>query len=204
MADSTADTFEIVDTHLLERLKLKIKYLGAGLHARVVALAGGESHVGSVGGTTLQLALPALTVQAALYTTLRVVDTKHELAGAFRTGGPGTGLLQSIFLMELGTQKPALEILIFNAEPVSGVYTDNVAFPNNAADMAKLIRKIAIPASAWVTVGNYSIVDLLLGGKPISATTGTSLWFVITLGGTSTPTFGSTTALSGRIGILQD
>lgn len=154
------------------------------------------------GGYTGQIS-PAVTVSTSIYAAGDVVGGKLTLANVVRATG-GTAVLQSLFLQDLSNQKPALEILIFNADPAAGTYTDNGAFAVNTTDAAKLIRRIPVATTDWVTLGTMAIADISPGGKVLKAASGTSLYALIIVGGTSTPTFATTSALTVRFGVLQD
>jgi hypothetical protein len=170
--------------------------------------AASELHLGEVGGSTRQVAPDALVVSVSpAYSVGDVVGGKLKFSGVFRTGGPGTGILQSLFLLDLRNQKPALELLLFNADPVAGTYTDNAACPSfltNKADGLKMIRSISVATSDWVTKGSVATCDLSPGGRVLQAAAGVDLWGLLLVGGTSTPTFGATDDLVCRLGVLRD
>lgn len=180
-----------------------------GMYEALATLASGMNPDGSVfglatsaGGYTDQIS-PTITVSTSTYAAGDVVGGVLTLVNAVRASG-STAVLQSLFLQDLSNQKPALDIFIYNANPTAGTYTDNGAFPINTTDLAKQIRRISIATSDWGTTGTIATADLSLGGKILKAVGSTNLYAVFVVGGSSTPTFATTTALTARFGVLQD
>jgi hypothetical protein len=174
---------------------------GTGKMAEPVYSIAGENHIGMVGGTTV-LVSPAIPTTATPYTANDVVGGKLTIAGAARVSG-GTGILQSVLVRDVNNQKAALTILLFNADPANGTYTDNVALTLNATDAAFIVRKINILTTDYETLGTQAVADVAVAFKPIKITAGTSLFaLVITTG---TPTYGAnSTSLNISFGIVQD
>jgi hypothetical protein len=176
--------------------------LGDNGYAIGGAIGAGESHIGSVGGHTTQIA-PTVTVSTSpAYSAGDCVGGKLTLSSIMRTGGPGTALLQSLFLMDTSNQKAALELLIFNANPSASTFTDNSAISLHANDIGKIIRRISIAASDYVTIDSKAFVDLSPGARVLKAASGVDLYAALVAVGT--PTYAATTALTLRLGVLQD
>jgi hypothetical protein len=166
-----------------------------------VQLTAGELHIGEVGGSSAQIQ-PTLAVDTAAYQAGDCVGGKLTLTNAMRVSG-GTGVLQSLFLMDRsGTQKPALEILIFNADPTSSTLTDNSAVSLHADDISKVIRRLSIAATDWVLVAGNYIADLSPGGRILAASGSANLYATIVAVGA--PDFVATTDLIVRFGIMRD
>lgn len=165
-------------------------------------LAATEAHLGQVGGTTAIIS-PAITTSASpAYSIGDVVGGKITLTNAVRVSG-GSGVLQSLLVKDTTNQKAALTILIFNADPSNGTYTDNGAITLNATDATFIIRKINVAASDYETVGTTAIADISAINKTVKAASGTSLFALIVT--TGTPTYGANaTSLYVNFGILQD
>jgi hypothetical protein len=171
------------------------------------ALVAGEAHVGEVGGSSAQV-IPVLaadssafTVNTTAYHANDVVAGVLKLANAMRITN-GTGILQSLFVQDVSGQKPALEILIFNANPSSSTTTDHGALSVHANDTAKVIRRLSVATSDYVTVGNVYIADLSPGGRLLSSSGSADLYAVIIC--TGTPDFVAATDLTVRFGIMRD
>lgn len=165
-------------------------------------LQAAENHVGLVGGSTA-IVSPAITTSASpAYSPGDVVGGVLPLTNALRVSG-GTGILQSLLIKDTTNQKQPLTILLFNANPTNGTYTDNGALSLNATDAAMIIRKINVGAADYETVGTTAIADIGVGGKPVKAASGTSLYALIIT--TGTPTYGANaTSLYVNFGLLQD
>lgn len=164
------------------------------------ALPAGENHVGEVGGNTDQIT-PTLAVATLVYSSGNVVGGKLTLTNAMRVSG-GTGILQSLLIIDNANQKAAFDILLFNADPSAGTYTDRVAFTFNVTDRAKLVRRVSVAATDYVTVGGVAIADISPGGKVLKAVATQNLFAIIVT--TGTPTYAATTDLVIRFGILRD
>jgi hypothetical protein len=189
---SGAATIGITPVHDVDSL------LGAA--AAAGALAAGENHLGSVGGNTASLIKP-LTVSTSAYSAGNCVGGLITLTGALRTGGPLTGLLQSVFVADKSNQKAALDLLFFTSIP-AGTFTDHAAFPTlTQADALLVRRRVSIAASDYVTVGGSAFADISAIGKVISGAA-TTLYLAIAT--TGTPTYANAADLQVTVGILQD
>jgi hypothetical protein len=176
-----------------------IDILGDGTQYALATSPAGSA-VGTVGGTTVQLA-PAVTVTAAAYSAGHCVGGKLTLSNALRTAGKGA-ILQSLFLRDTSNQKAALELLIFNADPSASTLTDHATAVIHANDVDKIIRRISIAASDYVTIDSKAFVDLAPGGRVLSAASGVDLYAALIAVGT--PTYAATAAIGVRLGVLQD
>lgn len=159
-----------------------------------------ENHIGSVGGDTA-LVTPTITVDTAIYASGDSIGGKITLANAIRVAGL-TGVLQSIQLLDRSNQKPLLEIFIFDSDPTAATITNNAAFVFSTDDL-KVLGRISVIATDWVTVNSKAMASLRSLGMILKAASGTSLFAAIVING-STPTFVATTDFQMRVGILQD
>ena len=152
-------------------------------------------------GSSVQIA-PTVTVDTSAYAAGDCIGGKLTLTDAMRVNG-GTGILQSLFMMDRsGTQKPALEILIFNADPTASTLTDQAAVSIHADDVGKVIRRISIAAGDWILVAGNYMADLNLTKIVKSGAAGKNLYAAIVA--TGTPTFTATSNLIARFGIMRD
>lgn len=161
-----------------------------------------ENHIGEVGGRTL-FVRPAITVDTAAYAAGDTIGGIVTVTGAVRASG-GTGIIQQIVLTDLANQKPALEIRFFDANPAAGTYTDNNATVLHATDQAKALGRITVATSDWLTTGSIATCTLRNIGLGIKAASGTSVFMVITAGGTSAPDFAAATDLLLLLVVLAD
>lgn len=154
----------------------------------------------NIGGFTAVVA-PTVTVSTSpAYTAGDCVGGKLTLSGIVRT--PGTALLQSLFMVDTSNQKAALELIIFNADPSATTFTDNGALSINAADVSKIVRRISIATTDYVTIDTKAFADISPGGKVLTPSSGTDMYACLVAVGT--PTYAATTALALKAGVLQD
>jgi hypothetical protein len=179
--------------------------LGAALPAGAnviggVTLQAGEEHVGALGGNTLSLRVTPTISAGAIYAAGDTVGDKITLTNAVRVSG-GTGILQDLLVIDKANQKANLEILIFESDPSAATITDNAAFVFST-DIAKLIQRISIASSDYVTINSIAIASMSSIGKVLYANGSRNLYAVII--NTGTPTYATTSDLTLVLGILQD
>lgn len=114
----------------------------------------GTNHIGEVSGKSRILTITPTISTTPAYSTGDNVGGKLALTSAMRVSG-GTGVLQSIHLLERANQKPELEILIFTSDPSNATITDNAAFVSSTDDL-KVQARIPIFAGDWKTIGSGS------------------------------------------------
>jgi hypothetical protein len=142
------------------------------------------------------------TINAGAYGAGNNVGGLLTLTNFLRVGGPFSGLLQSLVVVEVGTQKAPIDVLIFRSLP-AGTFTDHAAFPTlSAADAALIIQRIPVAAADYVTVGGVSVARAVLNIPPGLKGAAATLYAAVNTSGT--PTFASTTALTFRFYGLQD
>ena len=145
---------------------------------------------------------PTVTVDTAAYTAQDNIGGLLTLTDAMLSEG-GTGLLQSLLVADASGQKPALEILIFNANPSSSTITDQAAISIHADDVGKIIRRISVSQGDYVNVGSKYYADLSPGSRLLQAASGSkNLYAAIVC--TGTPDFVASTDLKVKFGILRD
>lgn len=167
-----------------------------------IDMAASENHIGEVGGSSIEIA-PTVTVDTSAYAAGDCIGGKLTLTDAMRVNG-GTGILQSLFLLDRsGTQKPALEILVFNSDPSSSTLTDQAAVSIHANDVSKIIRRIPIAAGDWGLVAGIYMADLSPGSRMLQAAAGSKNLYA-TIVATGAHDFVASTDLSIRFGLMRD
>src|SRR6266508_510543 len=154
----------------------------------VTSIAAGENHLGEVGGSSITVT-PTHTVDTAVYAAGDTVGTIITIASAFRASGKES-ILQSIQIVDRSNQKPTGNLLFFNASPAAATTTDNAAFVFSTDDL-KLVARVPIIASDYVTINSKAVANLSNLGRQVYATTGTSLFVVFVTDGA--PDFVATT-----------
>lgn len=162
-------------------------------------LPAGENHIGQIGGNTFSLAVTQ-TTNASAYEAGDAVGGKITITNAMRISG-GTGILQSIDLIDKANQKAAMELLIFNSDPTAATITDDTAFVYST-DISKQIARIPIAASDYVTLNSIATVSLGGLSRIVKASGSANLFAALVT--TGTPTYTSTSDIIITFGILQD
>ncbi|HNP70951.1 MAG TPA: hypothetical protein PKK15_07585 [Kouleothrix sp.] len=177
--------------------------LAANGGLKIEGVAGGVPAPTQAGGYTTTVA-PTITVSTSpAYSAGDLVGGKLTLPSIVRTSG-GTALLQSLLLRDTSNQKAALELIIFDSDPSSTTFTDNGALSIHANDAPKIIRRISIAASDYVTIGTVAYADVGPIGKVLKSASGVDLYACLVAPAGSTPTYATTAALSLAVGALQD
>ncbi len=153
---------------------------------------------GNVGGYTTVIK-SASVVTAAAYSAGNAVGAKRTLSNAVRT--PGTGILESIVLLDRANQKAAMTLFIFDADPTAATITDKTAFVFSTDDL-KVIAQVNIGAGDYVTTNGKAIAVVSGLNIALKAASGTTLYAALVT--TGTPTFAATTDVQLSFGILQD
>ena len=142
----------------------------------VLSIAAGETHIGEVGGSTINVAVtPAIT--AGAYSALDTIGGIQTIANAARaTGKPTT--LQSIIIKDLAMVSPNFKIWFFNANPATGTYTDNAALDIDDTDLGLCVGAVNCANGEWVNGLDNGV--LFLGNIGLVMTpAATSLFAVI-------------------------
>lgn len=166
----------------------------------VATIAAGETHVGKVGGETVEVA-PTVTVSASPnYSSGDSIGGKITLTSAIRVSG-GTAILQDIVITDKANQQPAGTILIFNADPSAATITDNSAFAFST-DITKLIATIPVVTADYTTIDSIATANLNNLGRVVKAASGTSLYAAFVT--TTAANLASTSDIGLRFKFLQD
>lgn len=158
-----------------------------------------ELHLGQIGGNTFRFS-SVQTTNASAYEAGDCIGGKITITDAVRTSG-GTGILQSIHVIDTSNQKAAFDVLIFDSDPSAATITDDTAFVYST-DITKQIARIPVAAGDYTTINNIATVNLSGLGRVLKASGSANLYAALVLSGT--PTYASTTAVTIAFGILQD
>lgn len=139
---------------------------------------------------------------ATPYSSGDVIGGVNEIIGA--VGDPDPTFLVSITVLDKANQKAALDIVFFNANPESSLGADNAAYALADADLGKVLGRISIEASHYVSSGsnNAEATRSAFGLIPLKAASGTSIYAAVVARGAAT--YGSASDLSVKIGIIKD
>ena len=159
----------------------------------------GEDHMGSVGGDTA-IIRPTVTISTTLYAAGDVVGGKITLTNAMRITN-GTGVLQSLTVVDTDDEKAPLTFIIFGADITSPA--DNAAWTWNSADFSKVLGIVRVASTDYVSVGGESVATITGIGLPVVATGSTAHLYAVAVT-TGTPTYGATTDFRPSFGFLRD
>lgn len=155
----------------------------------------------NVGGYTVSLKDTTAVSTTPAYTAGDAVGAKRTIAGALRTSN-GSGILESITILDRANQKAAMELFIFDSNPAAATITDNAAFVFSTDDL-KVLAHVTIAATDYITVNSKAVATIKgLGITLKGADASTSLYAALVAVGT--PTYAATTDLQLIYGILQD
>jgi hypothetical protein len=127
-----------------------------------------------------------------------VLAATQELASAVRASA-GTGMIQSIGLIDDDDQGQALDIVVLDSNVSIGSENSAVSIADGDAD--KILGIVEVTGSDYVDLVNSQWAQVRNVGMVVQPATGTSLYIAAISRGTGTYTASGITL---RIGILQD
>lgn len=151
---------------------------------------------------------PTISVPVAVTTSAGAYTAGDGIGGIMTVPGlllpRGSGLLQSILVVDRANQKPNLTLVFFNAAP-AGTYTDNLAVPvMAAADSQKVVAKVNILTADFETINTIGIAHITNIGKVLKMSD-LSVDLRLLVLTTGTPTYGAnSTDLSFLFGAVPD
>ena len=154
----------------------------------------------NVGGYSAAIKDTTAVSTSPAYTAGDAVGGKRTITGALRTSG-GTGILDSIVLLDRANQKAAMELFIFDSDPSAATITDNSAFVFSTDDL-KVLARIPIAATDYTTINSKALVTLKGLGVVLKGNATSTLYAALVT--TGTPTYAATTDVQIIYGILQD
>jgi hypothetical protein len=168
----------------------------------VVGLAAGTAHVGEVGGNTTVVKITP-TITTTLYTALDLIGGIITITSAMRVSG-GSGILQSMTVIDDDNEKAAFEVMIFDSSPASGTYTDNGAYVHSSGDVDKFLGRFSVAAADYVTEvsGSLAVATVRNIGLPVKASGSANLYALVLV--TGGPTYTAVNDLRWHFGFLRD
>lgn len=125
-----------------------------------VALPAGENHLGAVGGNTGYVEV-TMTLDTAIYATGDVLTDTVSLTDILRTVG-GTGIIQSIHLLDEDAQGQAIDVVFFRTNVSLGTKNSPVSISD--ANAREILGVVNIATSDYVNlVNSYSVTKTNLG-----------------------------------------
>jgi len=173
--------------------KISIRDSATGLHESV-----GDDNPMPV-KTNTELPAIVFSLDTNAYATGDVLAATQALASAFRSAD-GTGILQSIVLVDKDDQGAALDLVILKADVSIG--TENAAVSISDANADSVLGIISVSAGDWIDLGGCRVATLRGLGLVVKAATGTTSLYVALISRGS-PTH-SAAGITAQFGILQD
>jgi hypothetical protein len=161
---------------------------------------GDVPHVGKVGGATTVAAV-TLSIDTAAYASGDLIADTQIVEGALRLTN-GTGVLQSLVLVDRADQGVALDVYFLDSSVTMG--TENSAPSISDDNAGSILGVVSLTTSDYNDLGGARVGHKENIGIVLKAASGTDDIYVAVVNGTGTPTYGAADALRLRLGILQD
>ncbi len=142
-----------------------------------------------------------MTIDTAVYASGDVIADTQQLDAAFRVAD-GSGVVQSLVLVDEGDQKQPLTIFFFGSSSTLG--TENAAPSITDANAINIHGFVDIAAADYKDLGGVAVANIKNIGIPITAVSGTDDLYIAILNGSGAPDYVAGGDLKVRVGILQD
>lgn len=174
--------------------------MSAGRLWTSAAVEAGETHIGEVGGKTIIFDL-TLSVDTAAYGSGDLIAETQQCDGFFRKTD-GTGVIQSITVVDEADQKAAIYIVFLSSNVSMG--SENSAPSISDANSNHVLGIVSVAATDYVDLGGTSVATVRNIGLPVKAVSGTDDLYVAVISNASTPDYVNADDLILRIGALLD
>jgi hypothetical protein len=164
-----------------------------------VGLPAGLAFIGKVGGSTVVKDL-TMSTDTSAYASGDVIADTQQLDAAFRVAD-GTGVLQSLVIIDQDDQKAAFTVFLHSTS--SSLGTENSAPNISDANALGILGKVEVAVADYKDLGGVSVAFPTFQAIPLMAASGTDDLYVSILNGSGTPTY-TASGIKLRLGILQD
>ena len=137
----------------------------------------GENHIGEIGGKTVIFDL-TLSLDTSAYTSGDVMADTQQCDGFFRKSN-GTGVIQSMTIIDEDDQKQSFDVYFFSANESLG--TENSASSISDADARDILGIVSITSGDYKDLGGVSIASVRNIGLPVKAVSGTDDLYIGTI-----------------------
>jgi hypothetical protein len=141
-----------------------------------------------------------LSVDTSAYASGDVLADTQVLTSLFRVSD-GTGILQSIQVIDQDDQKQAIDFYYLSANNSLG--TENSAPSISDANAVEIVGPFSIAVADYKDLGGVSVAKITGIGQPIMAATGTSNGYIAAVLNSGTPTY-TASGIKLRIGVMLD
>jgi hypothetical protein len=164
-----------------------------------VTIASDQGYAGNVGGITTLFPV-TLSLDTSAYAAGDVLADTQVLTSLFRITD-GTGVLQSIQVIDQDDQKQAIDFYYLSANNSLG--TENSAPSISDANAVEIVGPFSVAAADYKDLGGVSVAKISNIGQPIIAATGTANGYIAAVCNSGTPTY-TASGIKLRLGILRD
>lgn len=165
----------------------------------LVVLAGGENVIGKVGTNSGYIDV-TFSLDTLVYASGDLLADTQVVTNAMRVTD-GTGILQSMTLVDEDDQGVAMDIYFLSANNTMG--TENSAPSISDANARDILGFISVATTDWKDLGGVRIATIKGIGLVVKPVSGTRNLYVAAVNGTGTPTF-TASGVRARLGFLQD
>lgn len=159
----------------------------------------GDAQLGKVGGSTSLLEV-VLSLDTAAYASGDVLADTQIIQNAMRVNG-GTGILQSMTIVDESAQGVALTVLIFRENVSLGV--ENAAASIIDANARSFLASVPVATTDYVDLVASKVANLKNIGAVVQSLPNSKDLYVAVLNSTGTPTY-SASGMRLVFGFLQD
>ena len=142
----------------------------------------------------------AVTV-AHVYAAGECLGGKLTFTGALFPVAQGAALVQALEALDAANAKVPFELVIFNANPSASTLTDAVAAVIHANDLAKVIRRVSVLASDYVSVASRSLVDIAVN-KVVQNAAGQTMYAALICSAAGAGNYAAVTDLTLKLALL--
>lgn len=162
-------------------------------------MASDQGYAGNTGGITTLFDV-TLSLDTSIYASGDVLADTQVLTSLFRISD-GTGVLQSIQIIDQDDQKAAFDVYYLSANVAMG--TENSAPSISDANAVNVVGPFSVAVADYKDLGGVSVAKISGIGQAIKPATGTSNGYIAVVNGTGTPTY-TASGVKLRLGVLLD
>lgn len=155
---------------------------------------------GAVVGGITKVVDVTLSLDTSAYASGDVLADTQQVDAALRVSD-GTGVLQSLMVIDQDDQKSAMTIYFLSANVTMG--TENSAPSISDANAVNILGFVDIGTADYKDLGGVSVANVKGIGIPLKAVSATDDIYLAAVNGTGTPTY-TASGVKLRLGILQD
>lgn len=144
--------------------------------------------------------VPALASFATPYSSGDVLGALNTISGAVLSG-KGACVVDSIVVLDDANQKSSVDLIFFDSAPVNTVGADNAAYALNDADLDKVLGRISVLNTDYVSSSTTNAEATLRNqGLLLEAAAGSTTLYILAVS-RGTPTYGNAGSLRIKIGL---